>query len=246
MNITPATVFRITALSLFPEIFPGPLGLSIAGKALEKKIWQLQTVNIRDFALDKHVTVDEKPFGGGTGMVMRADVVGAAIEYSKDLTGCNKIIYMSPRGKVLNQELVRELVSHPQIIILCGRYEGIDERIIEEYDIEEISIGDFILSGGEIAALTLIDACVRLLPGVIEKKSALEEESFGDSKHYAGLLEYPLYTRPSTWKGREVPEVLLSGNHAEIDRWRIKQSLEITKSRRSDLWDRYQKSLENK
>jgi tRNA (guanine37-N1)-methyltransferase len=232
-------LFNVTILSLFPEIFPGPLNLSIAGKALSKEIWQLQTLNIRDFATDKHVTVDEKPFGGGTGMVMRADVLGNAIEHSIQLTGCKKIIYMSPRGKVFTQEKARELITYPQITILCGRYEGIDERVIEEYNIEEISIGDFILSGGEIAALTVIDACVRLLPGVIEKKSALTEESFGDSSEYSGLLEYPLYTRPSNWKDKNVPEVLLSGHHQAINKWRLTQAQEITKARRADLWEKY-------
>lgn len=225
---------NFTLLSVFPEMFPGPLAHSLAGKALEKKIWNYNIINIRDYATDKYGTVDDSPFGGGTGMVMRPDIVGNAID--KNIKKASKIIYPSPRGKVFTQKKALELVKQKNIAILCGRFEGIDERIIEEYNIEEISVGDYVLSGGEIAALTIMDSCIRLLPGVIQNDDAVKQESFGLNEDYTGLLEYPLYTRPDNWKGRKVPEVLLSGHHAKIAEWRLEKAKEITKQRRSDLW----------
>ncbi len=224
---------HFTLLTLFEQMFPGPLEYSIAGKALQNKIWGFNTVDVRQYALDKHQTVDDTPYGGGTGMVMRPDVLGRAIE--ANISPDNKLIYMSPRGKLFNQEKAWDLTQFSNVTILCGRYEGVDERILQEYEIEEISIGDYILSGGEMAALTVMDACIRLLPGVISKQTALTEESFGENTEYAGLLEYPLYTRPLEWKSRFVPEVLLSGNHQRIAQWRLNQAKSLTKERRPDL-----------
>mgnify|MGYP002784422406 CR=1 FL=1 len=226
---------KVTIFTLFPDMFPGPLNDSVVGKALKEKIWSLETVNIRDFSKDKYKTVDDKPFGGGAGMVIKPDILSESIDSAYDKR--SPIIYMSPRGKVLNQKKVEELSKNKKLFIICGRYEGIDERIIEEYKVEEISIGDYVLSGGEIPALALIDACVRQLSGVIGNAAALDEESFS-----AGLLEYPHYTRPSVWRGKEVPETLLSGNHAEIAKWRKGQSESITKKRRKDLWKVYRKN----
>lgn len=233
-----ASCFKVTALTLFPEMFPGPLCYSLAGKALQKGIWNLEPVNIRDFAEDRHKTVDDKPFGGGAGMVMRPDVLGRAIESVKAAHPNTRLIYFSPRGSLLNQEKIRSLAGEEHLTLLCGRFEGIDQRIIEFYNAEEISLGDFVLSGGELAALALLDACVRLLPGVIINKETLGEESFGEdeSDEYSGLLEYPHYTRPAIWQGLSVPEVLLSGNHADINNWRLRRAKEITEERRKDLW----------
>ncbi len=231
-------------LTLFPEMFPGPLNYSLAGKALDSGKWSFSTVNIRDYAEDKHGTVDDICYGGGTGMVMRPDILGNAID--KNIGKNSKLLYMSPRGKIFNQNKAYELVNSPEdIVIICGRYEGIDQRIIDKYEIEEVSMGDFVLSGGEIAALMLMDACIRLLPGVISKGEALNEESFGKNKEYAGLLEYPLYTRPSEWDGYKVPDVLLSGNHEKIAAWRLAQAQEITKKRRPDLWRLYNSFTNN-
>jgi tRNA (guanine37-N1)-methyltransferase len=222
-------------LTLFPEMFPGPLGQSLAGKALEKGIWRLETMQIRDFAGDKHRTVDDTPFGGGAGMVMRPDVVDAAL--SAATAGHNgPAIYLTPRGRPLSQALVQDLAAGPGVIVLCGRYEGLDERVIEARGLLEVSLGDFVLSGGEPAALALIDACVRLLPGVMGAEETLAEESFN-----TGLLEYPHYTRPADWNGRPVPEVLMSGHHEKIRRWRQEQAEETTRLRRPDLWDAYRK-----
>ncbi len=216
-------------------MFPGPLGHSLAGKALEKNIWSLKTLQIRDFATDKHKTVDDKPFGGGTGMVMKPDVLDSAIEYAKTLTTAKPtIIYPSPRGIPITQKLAKNL-KNEHLIILCGRFEGVDQRVIEHHDMLEVSLGDFVLSGGEIAAMALLDACVRLLPGVIGKEDALSQESFATSSEFARLLEYPHYTRPSFWNGKSVPEVLLSGNHAEIEAWRLEQAKMVTRARRPDL-----------
>jgi tRNA (guanine37-N1)-methyltransferase len=222
-------------LTLFPEMFPGPLGQSLAGKALEKGIWRLETMQIRDFATDKHRTVDDTPFGGGAGMVMRPDVVDAALAAATQ-DGLKPAIYLTPRGRLLKQDLVQELAAGPGVVVLCGRYEGLDERVIEARGLLEVSLGDFVLSGGEPAALALIDACVRLLPGVMGAEATLDEESFE-----TGLLEYPHYTRPADWNGKSVPEVLISGHHERIQSWRARQSEETTKLRRPDLWDAYLK-----
>lgn len=221
-------------LSIFPEMFPGTLGCSLAGQALKNNIWSYDLINIRDYGITKHHNVDDAPYGGGNGLVMRPDVLGQALDKALTLAPTSKIFYPSPRGKLINQTLIQEIVASKKVIILCGRFEGIDERVIDEYNVEEISLGDFVLSGGEIAAIALLDACIRLLPGVMSNPQTIVEESFGEFAE-GQLLEYPLYTRPVIWKERSVPEILLSGNHAEIKAWRTKQSLEITKQRRPDL-----------
>ena len=222
-------------LTLFPEMFPGPLGQSLAGKALERGDWALEAIDIRGFATDKHRTVDDTPFGGGPGMVMRPDVVDAALDHAMR-DGLAPAIYLTPRGRVLDQALVKELSAGPGVVLLCGRYEGLDERVIEARGLKEVSLGDFVLSGGEPAAIALIDAAVRLLPGVMGAEETLEEESFE-----AGLLEYPHYTRPAEWCGRPVPDVLMSGHHEKIKAWRKLQAERTTESRRPDLWTAYQK-----
>lgn len=223
-------------LSLFPGMFPGPLGYSLAGKALDAGRWRLQTFDLRDFGEGKHKVVDDTPMGGGPGMVMRPDVLDRGIDAAmQDFDAkAQPLIYMSPRGAVLDQAMARRLHEAGGVTVICGRFEGIDERIIEARGIEEVSLGDFVLSSGEPAAIALIDAVVRLLPGVVGDPQALEEESFEN-----GLLEYPHYTRPQTWEGRTVPDVLLSGHHAKIAAWRRSQAEEITRVRRPDLWDRY-------
>jgi len=225
--------WTVRVLTLFPEMFPGPLGLSLAGQALAAKIWTLETVDIRSFARDKHRSVDDTPFGGGPGMVMRPDVIDAAIAAAL-AEERGPVVYLSPRGRLLTQPVVRELADRPALTLLCGRYEGVDERVLEARAVEEISLGDFVLSGGEPAAIALIDAVVRLLPGVLGAPATLEEESFE-----RGLLEYPHYTRPADWQGRGVPEVLLSGHHERIKAWRLAQAEAITRARRPDLWARY-------
>lgn len=230
--------FRAIALTLFPEMFPGPLGFSLAGKALENGLWSLETINIRDFATDKHRTVDDTPYGGGTGMVMRPDVVDAAIRSAKSSLPQARLVHFTPRGKPITQPLIVELTRQP-LILLCGRFEGIDERVFEEHQPLDLSLGEFVLSGGEIPALALLDACLRLVPGVIQDESALGEESFGLDAVYAGLLEYPHYTRPPVWKGRGVPDVLLSGHHEQIRAWRLAEAERVTSIRRPDLWSRY-------
>jgi tRNA (guanine37-N1)-methyltransferase len=229
-------MWRATVLSIFPEMFPGPLGRSIAGKALEKSLWSLEAVDIRDFALDKHRMVDDTPAGGGPGMVMRADVVARAI----DAVGNDPRprLLMSPRGTPLTQSRVATLAQGSGAVIVCGRFEGIDERVIDGRRLEEISIGDYLLSGGEIAALVVIDACVRLLPGVMGKRVSGLEESFAE-----GLLEYPHYTRPQVWEGRTIPEVLASGDHGKVAAWRRAQAEKLTSVRRPDLWAVYMRSL---
>lgn len=219
-----------TVVTIFPEMFPGPLGHSLAGKALTRDLWRLSAVNLREATSDRHQTVDDTPFGGGAGMVMRPDIVARSIDATRADGALGPLVYLSPRGEPLRQSRVRELAEGPGVVLLCGRYEGVDQRVIEARGFLEISVGDFVLSGGELAAMVLIDACVRLLPGVIGDAQSLAEESFA-----AGLLEYPHYTRPQVWEGREVPEVLLSGHHAKISAWRQEQALAITKSRRPDL-----------
>ena len=221
-------------LTLFPEMFPGPLGHSLAGKALETDVWALETVDIRCFAEDKHRTVDDTPFGGGAGMVMRPDVVDGAIEAAVGGGFDGPLIYLTPRGKPLAQARVRELARGSGVVLICGRYEGLDERVIEARRAEECSLGDFVLSGGEPAAIATIDACVRLLPGVVGQVESLADESFE-----TGLLEYPHYTRPRAWKSRTVPDVLLSGDHERIRVWRQARAEAITKDRRPDLWARH-------
>ena len=223
--------WQATVLTLFPEMFPGPLGHSLAGKAMAEGLWRLETVDIRDFARDKHRSVDDAPFGGGPGMVMRPDIVDAAIAGS---AGPGPLIHLSPRGRPLDQARVAELAAGPGVRLLCGRFEGIDERVISARAAEELSLGDFVLSGGEPAAIALIDACVRLLPGVIGDRAALEEESFA-----RGLLEYPHYTRPQTWQGLTVPDILLSGHHEQIRRWRAAEAERATRERRPDLWQQF-------
>ena len=224
--------WQATVLTLYPEMFPGPLGQSLAGRALDEGVWSLGAVNIRDFATDKHRTVDDTPFGGGAGMVMRPDVVAAAIRSTDPQTG--PLVFLTPRGKVLDQSMVRGWAQGPGLRMLCGRFEGIDQRVIDAEGAQEVSIGDVILSGGEPAALIVLDAIVRLLPGVMGSEQSGEEESFE-----RGLLEYPHFTRPQTWEGLAVPEVLLSGHHERIRVWRQRQAEEITRRQRPDLWDRY-------
>ena len=223
--------WRATVLTIFPEMLPGPLAYSLAGKALSAGIWALETVDIRDFARDKHRSVDDAPFGGGPGMIMRPDVVDAAIAGAGEV---GPLIHLSPRGKPLDQERVRALAAGPGVRLLCGRFEGVDERVLEARGVEEVSLGDFVLSGGEPAAIALIDACVRLLPGVVGCAETLAEESFAE-----GLLEYPQYTRPQVWRGRAVPEVLVSGDHRRIAEWRRAEAERLTRERRPDLWRRY-------
>jgi tRNA (guanine37-N1)-methyltransferase len=223
--------WRATILTIFPEMLPGPLSHSLAGKALERGLWHLETVDIRDFARDKHRSVDDAPFGGGPGLVMRPDVLDAAIAGAG---GVGALIHLSPRGRRLEQERVKELAASPGVRLVCGRFEGIDERVIEARAIEEVSLGDFVLSGGEPAAIALIDACVRLLPGVVGSAETHAEESFE-----LGLIEYPHYTRPREWQGRAVPEVLLSGDHGRIREWRGREAERLTRERRPDLWARY-------
>ena len=220
--------WRATVLTLFPNMFPGPLAHSLAGRALGEGAWSLQPVDIREHATDRHRSVDDAPFGGGAGMVLRPDVVDAAVAAADD---GRARIFLTPRGRPLTQAIVQRLAAGPGVVLLCGRYEGVDQRAIEARGFEEISVGDYVLSGGEPAALVLLDACVRLLPGVMGAASSAEEESFA-----AGLLEYPHYTRPAEWQGRRVPEVLLSGNHAAIAAWRRAEAERITQLRRPDLW----------
>ena len=221
-------------LTLFPEMFPGPVGQSLAGRAREDGLWKLDVLNIRDFATDKHRTVDDTPYGGGAGMVIRPDIIAAAVRGAAEKFGrAARRIYLSPRGRVLNQALVEELVAAPSVLLLCGRYEGIDQRVLEAEELEEVSLGDFVLAGGEVAALTLIEACTRLIPGVMGNNATVDEESFA-----GGLLEYPHYTRPPVWEGLEVPEVLLSGHHEKVKAWRQQQSESLTRQRRPDLWEK--------
>jgi tRNA (guanine37-N1)-methyltransferase len=223
--------FRATVLTLYPQMFPGPLGVSLAGRGLEEGLWSLDAVQIRDFATDKHKSVDDTPAGGGAGMVLRADVLAAAIDGVAD---GRPMLAMTPRGPLLTQQRVRDLAAGEGAIILCGRFEGFDERIFEARPIEPVSVGDYVLSGGEVAAMALLDACVRLLPGIMGAASSGEEESFEQ-----GLLEYPHYTRPVTWEGRTIPEALRSGDHARIAAWRHDQAVQDTRLWRPDLIERH-------
>ena len=226
--------FAATVLTLYPEMFPGPLGASLAGRALAEGIWSLDAVQIRDFATDRHRSVDDTPAGGGAGMVMRADVLAAALDATTARRPDLPVLAMTPRGTPLAQRHVRALAAGPGAVILCGRFEGIDQRLFDARAIREVSIGDYVLSGGEMAALTLLDACIRLLPGVMGAASSGDEESFE-----RGLLEYPHYTRPVTWEGRTIPEVLRSGDHAKVAAWRSAEAEAVTRSRRPDLWERH-------
>ena len=223
-----------TVLTLYPEMFPGPLGQSLAGKAIAEGAWSLDAVNIRDFTTDRHRSVDDTPAGGGPGMVLRVDVLATAVDAVRVREPAVPVLAMSPRGRPLTQARVRELAAGPGVTLLCGRFEGFDERLFEGRGVEPVSVGDYILSGGEPAAMVLLDACVRLLPGVMGAASSGEQESFE-----RGLLEYPHYTRPPTWEGRTIPEVLRSGDHARIDAWRLAEAETDTRLRRPDLWERY-------
>jgi tRNA (guanine37-N1)-methyltransferase len=242
--------WQATVLTIFPEMLPGPLGHSLAGKALADGIWSLETVNPRDFATDRHKSVDDIPFGGGAGMVMRPEVIAAALDHATghagaDTTGKGNTtagradmprLFLTPRGRPLTQERVERLAQGPGVVVLCGRFEGVDQRVVEARSLEEVGFGDFVMSGGEPAAIALLDACVRLLPGVMGATASLNEESFKDD-----LLEYPQFTRPQTWEGLDVPEVLLSGHHVRIRAWRRAQAEQVTKTRRPDLWARHLK-----
>lgn len=237
--------FLAVALTLFPEIFPGPLGVSLLGKALERGLWSLKTIDFRNFARDKHRTVDHPPAGGGPGLVMRADIAAAAIDHAMTLFDVDDsrnegsgeasrrpaILYLSPRGRPFTQARARELAAGAGVVLLCGRFEGVDERVLEARGVEEICVGDAVLTGGEIPAMAVLDATVRLLPGVLGSSESLEEESFA-----AGLLEHPQYTKPAEWEGRAIPPVLLSGDHARVRAWRREQAEELTRNRRPDLW----------
>jgi tRNA (guanine37-N1)-methyltransferase len=226
--------WKATVLTLFPEMYPGPLGLSLAGKALAEGAWELETIDIRDFAQDKHRSVDDTPAGGGPGMVMRADIGAAAIDAArKNAPAGTATIYLSPRGTPLTQAGVEMLAHGPGVILLCGRFEGIDQRVLDAREIEEVSIGDYVLSGGDLAAHVVMDACVRLLPEVVGNAGTHDEESFA-----SGLLEYPHYTRPREFEGHIIPEVLLSGDHEKIAQWRREQAEALTRTRRRDLWEK--------
>jgi tRNA (guanine37-N1)-methyltransferase len=237
------TIWRATVLTLFPEMFPGPLGVSLAGRALTSGLWALEARDIRASATDKHRSVDDTPAGGGPGMVLRADVLAAAID-AADAASSPSLslprLLMSPRGRPLTQSRVRELAGGPGALIVCGRFEGVDQRVIEARQLEEVSIGDYVLSGGEIAAMALIDACVRLLPGVMGKAGSGAEESFSEA-----LLEYPQYTRPQTFEGQPIPEILTSGDHAKVAAWRRAEAERLTRARRPDLWAEGQRGRKN-
>ena len=228
-------MWQVQVFTLYPEIFPGPLNQGLYGKALAKKLWDLKVVNIRDFAEDKHKTVDDTPFGGGSGMLLKPDVLAKAIDQNMKVG--ERIFYLSPKGKKFNQKLAQKLSKEKSINLICGHFEGVDERILTTRNIEEISIGDFILSGGETAAFVIIDSVLRLLPGVLGNDQSKNDESFEN-----GLLEYPQYTKPQIWEKKNVPEVLLSGDHNKIKDWRLSQSEAITRDRRPDLWEKYKKN----
>ena len=234
---------KFNILTLFPEIFPGPLNHSITGKALKNKLFKIDTINIRDFSRTKSKTVDDKPFGGGAGMIIKPDVLQSSLNHVKKITKGSekKILYFSPSGKKINQKFVNDLINFKEMTLICGKYEGVDQRFIDYNKIEEISLGDYIISGGELAAFILIDACVRLIPEVLGNNNSLNVESFNDN-----LLEYSQYTKPYEWKNIKVPEILLSGNHKKISDWRLKNSLEKTKKIRPDLYELYLKENKRK
>ena len=225
-------MFIAQVFTLYPDFFPGPLDKGLYGKAMEKKIWDLKTVDIREYALDKHKTVDDTPYGGGSGMLLKPDVVAKSLD--ANIKNGEKIFYLSPRGKVFNQNIAKEISKENKVNLICGHFEGIDQRVLDNREIEEISIGDFVLSGGETASYVFLDAILRLIPGVIGNEESKNEESFEN-----GLLEYPQYTKPQIWEEKSVPNVLLSGDHAKIKDWRLTQSKAITRDRRPDLWQKY-------
>jgi|TARA_B100002052_G_scaffold175709_1_gene159831 tRNA (guanine-N1)-methyltransferase len=227
-------MFIAKVFTLYPDYFPGPLNKGLYGKAMEKKIWGLKTIDIREYALDKHKTVDDTPYGGGSGMLLKPDVIAKSID--ANTKNGEKIYYLSPRGKVFNQNIAKEISKENKVNIICGHFEGIDQRVLDNRKIEEISIGDFILSGGETASYVFLDSILRLIPGVIGNEDSKNEESFEN-----GLLEYPQYTKPQIWEEKSVPNVLLSGDHAKIKDWRLTQSKAITRDRRPDLWQKYNK-----
>ena len=227
-------MFIAQVFTLYPDFFPGPLDKGLYGKAMEKKIWDLKTVDIREYALDKHKTVDDTPYGGGSGMLLKPDVVAKSLD--ANIKNGEKIFYLSPRGKVFNQNTAKEISKENKVNLICGHFEGIDQRVLDNRKIEEISIGDFVLSGGESASYVFLDAILRLIPGVIGNEESKNEESFEN-----GLLEYPQYTKPQIWEEKSVPNVLLSGDHAKIKDWRLTQSKAITRHRRPDLWQKYNK-----
>lgn len=229
-----APPWRASVVTLVPEMFPGPLGMSLAGRALDAGLWSLRIVDMRDWGIGRHRSVDDTPAGGGAGMVMRPDVLAAAVDAASAEAPALPRILLTPRGRPLDQAIVRHWSDGPGILLVCGRFEGVDERVVEARALEEVSLGDYVLSGGEIAAMAVLDACVRLLPGVMGAEASAAEESFE-----AGLLEYPHYTRPRDWEGRDIPEVLLSGDHGRVARWRREQAERITRERRPDLWERY-------
>jgi tRNA (guanine37-N1)-methyltransferase len=225
-------MWQSKVFTLYPEIFPGPLAKGLFGKALENKLWEMRVVNIRDAATDKHKTVDDTPYGGGSGMLLKADVLANSLDQNKD--DGERIFYLSPKGKKFDQNFAEELSKEKSISLICGHFEGVDERVLKTRGIEEISIGDYVLSGGETAAFVILDSILRLLPGVLGNKKSIDDESFQN-----GLLEYPQYTKPQIWEKKSVPEVLLSGDHNKIKDWRLSQSEAITRDRRSDLWKKY-------
>jgi len=227
-------MWKARVFTLYPELFPGPLNIGLYKKALEKKLWSLEVINIRDYALDKHLTVDDTPFGGGSGMVMRADVLANSLD--KNISNKNEsTLYLSPKGKKFDQNFAKKIMNK-NLNIICGHFEGVDQRLLETRNIEEVSVGDFVLSGGETAAFIIIDTIVRLIPGVLGNSESLSEETFEKN-----LLEYPQYTKPQKWEKKDVPDVLLSGDHAKIKDWRLTQSEDITRRRRPDLWKKYKK-----
>lgn len=244
MTATPdlVGVWKAKILTLFPSAFPGVLGESLTGKALQEGLWQLETVDLRQFGVGKHRNVDDTPAGGGAGMVLRADVLGKAIDHAMNgVTGNHPLIYLSPRGKPMDQQMMQNLARADGVTLLCGRFEGVDERVLQHYGIQEVSLGDFVMTGGEIAAQALIDATVRLIPNVLGNFASTEEESFS-----SGLLEHPQYTRPAEWKDRKIPDVLMSGHHGKVAQWRHDMSEEITQNRRPDLWEAYKGSSGSK
>ncbi len=235
-------VWKAKIITLFPDAFPGVLGESLTGKALQEGLWQLETVDLRQFGIGKHRNVDDTPAGGGAGMVLRADVLGDAIETTMaDVEGNWPLIYLSPRGRPMDQKMMQTLARCDGVTLLCGRFEGVDERVLEHYGVQEVSLGDFVMTGGEIAAQAMIDATVRLIPGVLGNEASTEEESFS-----SGLLEHPQYTRPTEWKGHKIPDVLMSGHHGKVAEWRHRKSEEITRKRRPEVWERYKTTDDDK